>query len=140
MEEETMVQTLELKRSNLVLPTSGCELDREEMCYVEGGAVFKGFYTTHNAEERNAGALMLFTIAGALALVTLMCKDAMFALLAASRTAAVITGIIGAISGVFSGSALIAAIDALDYIKRGVNYTIGMNYIWGVIPAGLSIQ
>ncbi|MDR3293322.1 MAG: hypothetical protein LBT20_04365, partial [Clostridiales bacterium] len=32
-----MVQTLELKRSNLVLPTSGREIDREEMCYIEGG-------------------------------------------------------------------------------------------------------
>lgn len=27
----------EVKKSNLVLPTSGYELDREEMCYVEGG-------------------------------------------------------------------------------------------------------
>jgi hypothetical protein len=28
---------MELKRSNLVLPTSGYELDREEMSYIEGG-------------------------------------------------------------------------------------------------------
>jgi hypothetical protein len=32
-----MEVSLELKRSNLVLPTSGYELDREEMSYVEGG-------------------------------------------------------------------------------------------------------
>jgi hypothetical protein len=36
---------MELKRSNLVLPTSGYELDREEMSYVEGGAIstYRGF-------------------------------------------------------------------------------------------------
>jgi hypothetical protein len=32
-----MTNVTELKRSNLVLPESGYELDREEMCYVEGG-------------------------------------------------------------------------------------------------------
>jgi hypothetical protein len=32
-----MESAIEMKRSNLVLPTSGYELDREEMCYVEGG-------------------------------------------------------------------------------------------------------
>lgn len=32
-----MEAVMKLKRSNLVLPTSGYELDREEMCYVEGG-------------------------------------------------------------------------------------------------------
>jgi hypothetical protein len=32
-----MTNTMELKRSNLVLPTTGYELDREEMSYVEGG-------------------------------------------------------------------------------------------------------
>ena len=32
-----MTDIIELKRSNLVLPSSGYELDQEEMSYVEGG-------------------------------------------------------------------------------------------------------
>jgi hypothetical protein len=36
-EEIVTTDVMELKRSNLVLPTSGYELDREEMSYVEGG-------------------------------------------------------------------------------------------------------
>jgi hypothetical protein len=41
-EEKLMTNTLELKRSNLVLPNSFQELDREEMCYVEGGGMSTG--------------------------------------------------------------------------------------------------
>ncbi|MDR3264256.1 MAG: hypothetical protein LBT30_08115 [Clostridiales bacterium] len=33
-----MTEVMELKKSNLVLPKHFVELDREEMCYVEGGA------------------------------------------------------------------------------------------------------
>jgi hypothetical protein len=34
-----MESAIEMNRSSLVLPTSGYELDREEMCYVEGGGL-----------------------------------------------------------------------------------------------------
>jgi hypothetical protein len=35
-----MTEVMELKKSNLVLPKHFVELDREEMCYVTGGASF----------------------------------------------------------------------------------------------------
>ncbi|MDR3293727.1 MAG: hypothetical protein LBT20_06490 [Clostridiales bacterium] len=149
-----MVQTLELKRSNLVLPTSGCELDREEMCYVEGGgAVLIGKYSSSNMsgikylrnQVTNYGvfSVIWFVAAVFFAFDAAIAAAPTFGVGAAVFGAlAILCAAVGGILWGLSASANTALNQAIHYSDEGKSYSIyrdtgflGFTSSWSVYAA-----
>jgi hypothetical protein len=55
---------MEIKRSNLVLPTSGYELDEDEMSYVEGGGTLKLTLTENGLIGKIIGSFTKLALTG----------------------------------------------------------------------------
>ncbi|MDR1939605.1 MAG: hypothetical protein LBQ40_02275 [Clostridiales bacterium] len=133
-----MVGTMEMKRSNLVLPTCGYELDREEMCYVDGGFnwVTNGFYMS------NQDILdVLFLTAANWASITAVLAAAKF-IVATSwlNTFVGIGNIIWGLLGVGSVILGIYLVSALSQ-RKGLELTMTFTKVFFVpVPTGLSLE
>ena len=110
-----MTNTLTMRRSNLVLPTSGYELDRDEMCYVEGGGKI-GTYAWNNDTGvnwlRSQANMWLANFSGSLAAGVLSA-------VAAAISSPTVVG--AAIFGILSGLMFVIAGISFAYLQSAVN-------------------
>jgi hypothetical protein len=126
-EENQMTNAMTMSRSNLVLPTTGVELDREEMSYIEGGGSYS-FSVRISAETVGSligAGLAVFIASCVLAAVGKAAKVAWtagvwgFAIIAAA-------GIVGGIIGAILGNILQDAYRA----NKGIDFNIQLANSW----------
>ena len=126
-----MEATMEMRKSNLVLPQGFVEMDRDEMMYVDGGISISsaGLYLTNDD---------LFCIT-----VAVGCNAyAVAAGISAFTSWICATGVGSVIWALFSVSSIYVAIKALGALSEGKGLMIGLEYtkIFGIkIPSALDI-
>jgi hypothetical protein len=140
---------MELKRSNLVLPTSGYELDREEMSYVEGGDFFVGInmsaslcysissFVPMSAKTGGIGMGTLFSIAMGIPQVSAIVTP----IISSVSTALASIPVVGWIAIIAFGLGVAAALGAAIVAgNMGKGYKFGVNVKtgWLGIPTGCS--
>jgi hypothetical protein len=122
-----MTTTMELKRSNLVLPTSGYELDEDEMSYVEGGGSW-AFRIRISAET--VGSLIGAGIGTFIATcaVSAAAKSAKYACMAGPWGVAIVAvaAVVGGILGGIIGNALEDAYKA----HKGIDVSVSLVNSW----------